>query len=134
MPKTHLKCHGVADEWIRVEDGDEQHFVSTIKIAGTDLSIPYSGTVELACDDYTIEGEYAPSLLIESASWYTPPEDRPDARDELADDSYTVDVSDIEELEFHVDDDIRVIDYGLQDGAELVDDRSKGVAVTRDAD
>lgn len=77
MPKTHLECHGIADGWIRVEDGVDQYFVNTIHIAGTTLAIPHTGAIEIKCEDYAIEGDYAPSLLIESASWYTPPEERP---------------------------------------------------------
>jgi len=70
---TTLTLHGASGGWTRVEgEYGLTEFVAKVKIAGLEMSPTTTGKVEVEADDFGIEGEYEPVLLIESAPWYTP--------------------------------------------------------------
>jgi len=59
----------------RVHCGETNKVVNGVKIAGCEITMPFSGEFEVECTEWAIEGEYDPYLLIESAEWYSEPED-----------------------------------------------------------
>ena len=76
MNKTETLTLTHKEGWYEVETPDgETAFVSTIFIAGSELRGNFTG-LELRVDpeSWDIDDGYTPSLLIESAEWYTPPE------------------------------------------------------------
>lgn len=86
MRPVQLDLHPVEKGWVRVEAPDQEFHVSRVVIAGLALDLEhFSGfgpaTIEVEEGGWGVDGEYSPWLLIETPSWYTPPEEREDGDD-----------------------------------------------------
>ena len=69
-----LTIKGAVNDWYQVEqDGEHIGYVAIVKIAGCDVSFRYaSDQMTIVCDEWSIERDSHPVLLIEAPSWYSP--------------------------------------------------------------
>jgi len=72
-----LTLTACANDWFHVEQNDEHvGYVETVKIAGCEINPQFAThTITVTCSDWDIVRDLYPTLLIESAEWYNPPED-----------------------------------------------------------
>ena len=69
-----LTLTAAADGWIRVEQDDEHiEYVAEVKVCGLSLDLSGASEVELQVDEWSLELDNYPTLLVERPEWYTPP-------------------------------------------------------------
>jgi hypothetical protein len=77
-----ITIESVANSWLRVTlpDGDVR-YVAGVSAAGITLDFGLQGnevTLRAEADGWSIDGKYEPTLLIESPTWYSAPNDDAD--------------------------------------------------------